>query len=146
MTLPVAVQNFLDAVHKRDAAAVAECFTSDGEYYFAVPQEPARGRAAIAAVFAKILGASDKVQWDIVTSSVDGHRVWLERVDRFWFSGREVPIECVGVVELDIQGSITVVRDYCDMAVWRARREAAAEPGARPRRSRAVEKTVDSRD
>ncbi|RZL85031.1 MAG: nuclear transport factor 2 family protein [Rhodococcus sp. (in: high G+C Gram-positive bacteria)] len=128
MTLPGAVQAFLDAVHNRDATAVAECFTPDGEYHFAVPQEPARGREAIAGTFAKILGASDKVEWDIVTATVDGHRVWLERVDRFWFSGREVPIECVGVVELDADGSITVVRDYCDMAVWRARREAAVEP------------------
>ncbi|MFC9554825.1 nuclear transport factor 2 family protein [Rhodococcus sp. NPDC056960] len=128
MTLPGAVQAFLDAVHQRDATAAAECFTPDGEYHFAVPQEPARGRAAIADTFAKILGASDKVQWDIVTVTVDGRRVWLERVDRFWFSGREVPIECIGVVELDVDGSIAVVRDYCDMSVWRARREAAAEP------------------
>ncbi|QSE92037.1 nuclear transport factor 2 family protein [Rhodococcus pseudokoreensis] len=126
MTMPAAVESFLAAVHARDAAAVAACFTPDGVYHFAVPQEPARGREAIAGTFAKILEASDRVQWDIVTSTFDGDRIWLERVDRFWFSGREVAIECVGVVELDGSGLIAAVRDYCDMATWRARRESLA--------------------
>jgi limonene-1,2-epoxide hydrolase len=125
--LPPVVGEFLDAVENRDPVAVARCFTEDGAYWFAVPHPPAAGRPAIEAMFTRVLGEADRLTWEIATSAVDGDRVWLERLDRFWFQGQEAAIECVGVLELR-HGRIHVVRDYCDVGTWQQRR-AATSPG-----------------
>jgi limonene-1,2-epoxide hydrolase len=124
VTLPAPLTRFLSAIADRDADAVAECFTSDAVYAFAVPHPPVAGREAIRTMFAGLLDAADQARWDVVTSVTDGERVWIERVDRFWFDGREVPIECVGIVELD-GDRIRAVRDYVDLQSWRTRRESA---------------------
>jgi limonene-1,2-epoxide hydrolase len=123
--LPPVIDEFLDAVEKRDPVAVAQCFTEDGAYWFAVPQPPVVGRETIQSVFARVLGEVDRVVWDVVTSAVDGDRVWLERLDRFSFRGREAAIECIGLFELD-GDRIRVVRDYCDMSTWQTRRAAVS--------------------
>ena len=89
--LPPVIERFLDAVEDRNPAAVARCFAEDGAYWFAVPHPPTVGREAIRSVFARVLGEVDRVAWEIVTSAVDGDRVWLERLDRFWFQGGRRP-------------------------------------------------------
>ena len=124
ITLPPPVTRFLSAVADRDPDAVADCFTIDAVYAFAVPHPPVTGRAAIREMFAGLLDAADQARWDVVASVADGDRVWIERVDRFWFGGREVPIECVGIVELDGDHS-RAVRDYVDWQSWHSRRESA---------------------
>jgi limonene-1,2-epoxide hydrolase len=121
------VDQFLDAVEGRDPVGVARCFAEDGAYWFAVPHPPAVGREAIGSVFTRVLGEADRVVWEIVSSTVDGDRVWLERLDRFWFQGLEAAIECVGTFELE-DGRIRVVRDYCDLGTWQQRRASATLP------------------
>lgn len=123
MNLPDVMVRFLAGVEARDVEAVVRCFCSDATYWFAVPAVVAHGSDAIAAGFARVLVPTSRVRWDIVAQAVDGDRVWLERVDRFWFGEAECPIECTGVFELD-GGLIREVRDYCDLAVWRERRAA----------------------
>ncbi|MQA13865.1 MAG: nuclear transport factor 2 family protein [Pseudonocardiaceae bacterium] len=121
MTSEEIVRRFLDAVHSRDPARVAACFTSDASYAN-VPHPPASGPEGVRAMFAPILDRSERVRWDIVSECYGTHRAWLERVDRFWIDGQEYAIECNGVYELDRdRGLITEVRDYVDVGVWRAR-------------------------
>ena len=104
---------------------MAQCFTPDATYQN-VPHPPAVGRAAIEALFAPILGRSERVVWDIVSECYAERRAWLERVDRFWIAGTEYRIECNGVAEIDPDaGLLTAFRDYVDLAVWRERLSAA---------------------
>jgi limonene-1,2-epoxide hydrolase len=123
-TLPPVVHEFLAAVEKRDAAAVAACFTEDGSYAMAVPHPAVDGRAAIEAAFVRVLGEVDATRWELVTSGVAGDLVFLERVDRFWFGEKEAAIECLGVVRI-VDGRIAEIRDYADIATWRERKAAA---------------------
>lgn len=121
MSLPTPVTAFLAALERRDLDAVLDCFTPDASYAYAMPLPPLVGRDAIADMFGKLLAEADAVRWDVVASTVDGERVWTERVDRFTFAGRDVAIECAGLFEL-AEGRICAVRDYVDMATWRERK------------------------
>jgi limonene-1,2-epoxide hydrolase len=121
MSLPTPVTAFLAALERRDLDAVLDCFTPDASYAYAMPLPPLVGRDAIADMFGKLLAEADAVRWDVVASTVDGDRVWTERVDRFTFAGRDVAIECAGLFEL-AEGRICAVRDYVDMATWRERK------------------------
>lgn len=121
MSLPTPVTAFLAALERRDLDAVLDCFTPDASYAYAMPLPPLVGRDAIGAMFGKLLAEADAVRWDVVASTVDGDRVWTERVDRFTFAGRDVAIECAGLFEL-ADGRICAVRDYVDMATWRERK------------------------
>lgn len=124
MTLPPPVSAFLDAVGRRDTDAVLACFTEDATYAYAVPLPELSGRQAIDGMFRPLLEGAERVQWDVVSTVQDGERVWVERVDRFWYDGREVPIECTGLFELDGE-RIRSVRDYCDLQTYRSRKEGA---------------------
>tara|TARA_B100000686_G_C16210080_1_gene674965 strand:+ start:119 stop:517 length:399 start_codon:yes stop_codon:yes gene_type:complete len=120
------IEGFLRHVESRDSEAVAACFTEDA-HYRNMPGPPAIGKESIHQVFSKILGASEKVQWDVVTESYMPGIAWLERVDRFWINGIEYSVECNGVFLVDEEaGLITEVRDYLDIGVWR---EHAASSG-----------------
>lgn len=119
--LPEVIQEFLSAIEARDAVAVGVCFAEDASYHLLVPKPPVTGRAAISAVFEKLLGETTAVRWDVVTHAVVGDRVFLERVDRFWYRGKEASIDCLGVFELS-DGLIAAVRDYADFDTWRQRK------------------------
>ena len=121
MSLPTPVTAFLAALERRDLDAVLDCFTPDASYAYAMPHPPLLGREALGVMFGKLLTEAEAVRWDVVASTVDGDRVWTERVDRFTFGGREVAIECMGLFEL-VEGRIATVRDYVDMATWQERK------------------------
>ncbi|WP_197040554.1 nuclear transport factor 2 family protein [Pseudonocardia halophobica] len=124
------MDELLAAVARRDADAVAACFTVDAVYHVAVPYEPLTGRDAIRAAFAAILAETDAAQWDVVSSAVAGDLVFLERVDHFQFAGGDAPIECLGVIRMS-GDLIAEVRDYCDIGLWNYRRAEAR--GVSPR-------------
>lgn len=127
--LPDIVTEFLAAVESRDAARVARCFTEDGTYHFLVPQPPVQGRAAIEMAFGRVLGDVSRTTWDVMSSGVTGDRVYLERIDRFWYGEHEAAMECLGVFEL--RGTlIAAVRDYADHETWTERKRRALEAGA----------------
>jgi limonene-1,2-epoxide hydrolase len=119
--MPAALTEFLAAVENRDVEALGACFTDDATYAFAVPLPPMVGRDAILGLFGPLLNDIESARFEIVGYTVDGDRVWTERIDRFVFAGREVFIECAGVFEL-AGGRIRAVRDYVDMATWRERK------------------------
>jgi limonene-1,2-epoxide hydrolase len=121
---PGPVRAFLDAVNRRDAEAVARCFTDDAVYHATVPHAPVAGRTAIAAMFERIFDQAEQVCWEVVSSGGGGARYFVERIDRFWYAGHEAAIECCGVFVLT-SDRISVVRDYLDLPTWRERKTAA---------------------
>lgn len=123
MTIPEPLATFLAAVEARDLDGVLACFHDDASYAYAMPLPALSGRDAIGAMFGGLMKEAEAIRWDIVTCSVDGDRIWTERIDRFTFGGREVAIECMGLFEYS-DGRIRSVRDYVDMATWRERKGA----------------------
>lgn len=120
----------LGHLEAHDAAAASACFAEDG-WWQNVPHPPAVGRANIEQMLGPILRRSEKVRWDVVTSSFAEHRGWLERVDRFWIDGVEYAVRCNGVFEVHPgSGLITEWRDYVDLGEWRARLAAAGPLGS----------------
>jgi limonene-1,2-epoxide hydrolase len=124
MTLPPVAREFLNAVERRDATAVAACFTEDASYAIAMPHPALEGRAAIESALVEVFGEVDATRWDVVTAGTVGDLVYLERVDRFWFGGMEASIECIGVIRI-ADGRIAEIRDYADVATWRERKALA---------------------
>jgi limonene-1,2-epoxide hydrolase len=126
--VPVPIADFLAAVARRDPAALESCLTADAAYHICVPAPPVVGRRAVVEVFARIFAETSACRWDVASHATvvgDGwERAYVERVDRFWFDGREAAIECLGVFELEA-GLIREVRDYVDLATWRQRRTTA---------------------
>ena len=115
------IRTFLDAVESRDAFAVAACFSPNATYQN-VPHTAYSGRDEIEQLFAPILSASEQVKWDVLSMAIDGMRVHLERVDRFWISGKEYSVECHGVITVDAtDGLIVSFLDYLDLGEWRAK-------------------------
>lgn len=123
MSVPAVLQDFLAAVEKRDADALGACFTEDATYATAVPLPALVGRDAIVKLFGGLLGQVGSARFEILGYTVDGDRVWTERIDHFTFGDRPVSIECMGVFELE-GGRIKAVRDYVDMNTWRERKGA----------------------
>jgi limonene-1,2-epoxide hydrolase len=120
-TTQAAVARFLAAVQARDPDAAAACFAPQARYAN-VPHPPAVGPAGVRALLAPILARSSEVRWDLVSTSFEPERAWLERIDRFTIDGRQYAIECNAVVEVDPEtGLILQFRDYVDLGLWRAR-------------------------
>jgi limonene-1,2-epoxide hydrolase len=117
--LPAIVGELLAAVAARDAARAARCFTEEGVYWSCVPRPPYRGRRAVEQMFVRLNSLASRIRWDVSACVIDGGKVWLEHVDRFWIDGRECVMECAGVLSIDgPSGLISQVRDYCDMETW----------------------------
>lgn len=123
-----AVRRFLDAVGSRDLAAIGACFTHDATYRN-VPEPAVVGPDGVTTMFAPIIERSERVVWDVVSEAYVGVRAHLERLDRFWIAGVEYVAPCHGVVIVDVgRGQIRELRDYVDLAAWRA----AVGPALRP--------------
>lgn len=115
------VARFLAAVEDRDPDAAAACFAPHATYAN-VPHPPVVGPDGVRGLLAPILGRSESVRWEIVSSAYTERRAWLERVDRFVIDGREYAVACNGVAEVDpASGLLTAFRDYVDLGEWRAR-------------------------
>lgn len=124
MDLPPVVSRFLAAISELDADAAADCFSRDAPYAYAVPHPPVVGRQAIRAMLAGVLDKADRAPWGVTTATCRGGLICVERVDRFWFDGREVAIECAGVIEV-AEDEIVAMRNYVDLQTWQSRRGAA---------------------
>ena len=114
------VRAFLDAVESRDASAVAACFAQDAVYQN-VPHAAFNGRTEIEQLFVPILNASERVEWEVLSMALEGPRVHLERIDRFWIQGKEYSVACHAVITVDMaSGLIASFIDYLDLGEWRA--------------------------
>lgn len=125
MTVRAVVEALLAAIESKDIEAIAACLTEDATWAN-VPHPPAEGRAAVCDMLGSVLARSGPVRWDIVTAAYDDDRAHLERLDRFWIGGQELVAPCHGVFVVDLdQQRVRAVRDYVDLAPWRAALAAA---------------------
>lgn len=125
--LPAVLQRFFAAINARDSSELAGVFTEDVSYALLVPHPPLVGKEAVVNALAASITEADRVLWEVRCWSATGDIVFIERIDRFWFQGKEAAIECAGVFELR-GDAIAAVRDYADLGAWRARKNAALEP------------------
>jgi len=116
-----AIDRLLVAIESRDLRAVHAALHPNAIWQN-VPHPAAEGRPAVMALLANILCWSDQVRWDVISSSVDGHVGWYERIDRFWLRGEEYAVHCNGVFKVDPDtNTVREVRDYVDLGEWRTR-------------------------
>jgi limonene-1,2-epoxide hydrolase len=95
-----------------DATTLARYFSDDAEYQNG-PLKPVKGRIAIVASLAAMMGIGGEVDADIRNLVADGPVVMTERVD-YWRSGEKtVDLRVAGVFEVH-DGVITAWRDYFD--------------------------------
>ncbi len=114
-------ETFLRDLESRDLDRIMQNFTEVSQWQN-VPHPPAIGLSEIRTTFATIVKRSSKIQWDVVSSSFEGTRGWIERIDRFWIDGSEYAVRCNGVFEFNVEtSSISSVRDYVDLGEWRSR-------------------------
>ncbi len=121
---PQVIAGFLAAINERDVEAVGRHLTEDVEYHLIVPLPPVIGLANVLGALGASIAEADRVRWEVCGWARSGDRVFVERIDRFWFGDAEAAIECTGVFELR-DDKIAVVRDYADLGTWRARKQAA---------------------
>ncbi len=114
-------ESFLNALASCDIDSIMQSFT-EGSQWQNIPHPPAVGIYGIKTMFETIVARSSKIQWDVISSSFEGDRGWIERVDRFWIDGSEYAVRCNGVFDFDLAtSSISSVRDYVDLGEWRSR-------------------------
>ncbi|MEC8974718.1 MAG: limonene-1,2-epoxide hydrolase family protein [Actinomycetota bacterium] len=114
-------ETFLRDLESRDLDRIMQNFTEVSQWQN-VPHPPAIGLSEIRTTFETIVDRSSKIRWDVVTSSFEGTRGWIERIDRFWIDGSEYAVRCNGVFEFNVEtSSISSVRDYVDLGEWRSR-------------------------
>ena len=114
-------ETFLDSMESCDIDRILKSFTEQSSWQN-VPHPPAGGITEIRSTFEIIVQRSSQIKWDIVSSSFEGSRGWIERVDRFWIDQTEYAVRCNGVFDFDLEtSSILSVRDYVDLGEWRSR-------------------------
>lgn len=95
-----------------DATPLARYFSDDAEYQNG-PLKPVKGRVAIVASLAAMMGMGGEVDADIRNLVADGPVVMTERVDH-WRSGEKTAgLRIAGVFEVH-DAVITAWRDYFD--------------------------------
>ena len=103
------------AWHARDWKRVGALFTDDGVLH-SMMVEPVRGRAAIAARIAHLGEGIDSITLDIRAMGVIDGLVFMERVDRFVYRGKQGAVPVTGVLEIE-GGRVKVWREYYDRAM-----------------------------
>lgn len=77
-----AIETLLEAIESRDLRSVRRALHPTASWQN-VPHPAAEGREAVIALLDGILCFSERVQWDVLRTSVDGTSASVERVDRF---------------------------------------------------------------
>lgn len=112
------VQQFVEAIERRDLDAAFELLHPDCEYDN-VPIGPVRGHEAIRSILEPMAARSDEIQWPVSRAAEAGPIVFNERIDRFRSGDRWIEIAVAGVWEVH-DGLITLWRDYFDLETYRA--------------------------
>jgi limonene-1,2-epoxide hydrolase len=110
------IRDFIAAWSRLDPAELASYFTDDGCYHN-IPAQPVRGRANVEQFIRGFTSTWTATQWDVVSLTVDGDRVFAERVDRTRTRQGDVDLPCVGVFEME-NGKIREWRDYFDLNTY----------------------------
>ncbi len=72
------------------------------------------GKEAVLGWLAELQQRSAEDRIDIVRSSVDGTTIWAERVDHHLIDGQWHDIPVMGIIELNGDQQVVLMRDYFD--------------------------------
>jgi limonene-1,2-epoxide hydrolase len=112
------VTEFCNAWPRKNVDELLGFFTDDAVYHN-IPLEPAKGKAAIKAVFnTLILPMVKSLHFNVLKTASNGNVVFNERIDVFDLdNGKTISLPVAGVFE--ISGSkINAWRDYFDVAMY----------------------------
>jgi limonene-1,2-epoxide hydrolase len=114
-----AVTALIKANEALDIDAVIAVLTDD-IVYENVPMSVLNGHDEVRAMLADFLGASERIEWEVLHQVEQGDVVMNERIDRFWMpDGKEIALRVAGLFEVR-DGKVAVWRDYFDMAQFTA--------------------------
>ena len=116
MTPDETVTEFLRRVASGDLTGACELVTDDVEYDN-VPMGKMHGPAEMTAFLEPMVVDLDEVEWTVHRQATTGSVVMNERTDTFRARGAEMAIPVCGVFEVTADGTISLWRDYFDMAV-----------------------------
>lgn len=124
MTDPAKVVTaFIAAVEAKDVGAAVELLADDVRYEN-VPMSPIVGKEAVRAALDAFLEPTLRVEWPITRQIIDGNVVINERRDRFEFANGWLEMPVVGIFEVTEHGTISLWRDYFDLATYTDQRAA----------------------
>jgi limonene-1,2-epoxide hydrolase len=116
------VTEMLSLWKRMDVDGALACFAEDAVFVDAPGARPARGKAAIRAVFDGYLRRMKTYDFEVRTSLGSERLVYLERFDVFGLAdGSTMRIPLLGVFEIDESAKIAAWRDYWDTAMVRSR-------------------------
>lgn len=120
MTPLETVREFIRRIEARDVDGAVELVSDDCEYDN-VPMNKVHGREAIRDVLKPFVDACERVEWPVSREAETGGVVFNERIDRFHMPDKTIEIPVTGVWEV-ADGSITLWRDYFDLATFTGQR------------------------
>jgi limonene-1,2-epoxide hydrolase len=115
------VQDFCNAVPRRDVAELLGFFAADAVYHN-IPIAPVTGHEAIGATLRGFLDPATHAEFEMRAIAEANGVVLTERVDRFTIAGKEIALPVMGSFEVNAAGKITAWRDYFDMAQFTKQR------------------------
>ena len=108
------IEALVAALNRMDADAFDALLADDVIVEHVSTGRTLRGKEEVTAWFRAMLEHTAKNDVTLKRVCVDGSTIWAERVDRHLIGGQWVEIPIMGIVELDRQGKMTLMRDYFD--------------------------------
>ena len=97
-----------------DKAALLDHYADDARYHVHAWHEPFEGRDAIRAELDRQFGLVSDYRSAILNICSTDSVVFIEGIDQFRHSGRDISVHWSSVQEIDRNGKIAVQRDYAD--------------------------------
>jgi limonene-1,2-epoxide hydrolase len=109
------IRAFLEAINANDKSRILGFFT-ETSVFDNVPIGSVEGPGAIWEVLAKIHDAATAVDWQAHRlEEAPSGTVYSERTDRYLLQGQWAEFRCAGIHEVNVDGKITLWRDYFDL-------------------------------
>lgn len=108
------MENLSEWFNNLDGDAMAESLADDVVVEHVTTGRRLVGKEAVLTWLAGIRQRSAEDRIEIIRSTVDGSTIWAERVDRHLIDGqwREIPV--VGIIQLNNDQQVVLMRDYFD--------------------------------
>lgn len=101
-------------INNLDVAALVDALADDVVVEHVTTGRRIEGREAVLAWLGDLGQRSQEDRIEIIRGCVDGSVIWAERVDRHLIDGRWHEIPVMGVIELNDDQQVTLMRDYFD--------------------------------
>lgn len=108
------VQKLVKALNTMDSEGFASIMADDVVVEHVSTGRKIIGKAEVVSWFSAMLEVTERNDVEIKRMCEDGSTIWVERVDRHLIDGNWVEIPIMGIMELDSQGKLRLMRDYFD--------------------------------